>query len=61
MDIERIREKIKQSQRYLTDALEELGDYSQEAQSVEDDYGRKTGDGSGKASKMQKILSLMED
>lgn len=61
MDIERLREKVKRIEMLAKDALEELGDFSSVTEDVEDDYGSQSGDGSGKASKMQKILSLMED
>ena len=61
MDIERLREKVKRIEMLAKDALEELGDFSSVAEDVEDDYGSRSGDGSAKASKMQKILSLMAD
>lgn len=59
MDIERLREKIQRSQALLKDAMEELGDYSDEANALEDDVDEVRG--GGKENKLSRILALMDE
>lgn len=59
MDKERLLEKISKAMNCLKDAMEELGDYSVESNSLEDDYGDEVG-GSKENTKQGKIAKLLD-
>ena len=62
MDIERLIEKIKRIELMAKDALEELGDFSTEADDVEEFIGKQEKIvNPKKKNKLDKILALMED